>query len=75
MYVGFTPNLPTSTAIFKTLIALKTRNGILISPHPRAKRSTIEAARIVLAPVLAEFHARVAARPSVREAIALEQAK
>ncbi len=39
---------PTSTAIFKTLIALKTRNGILISPHPRAKRSTIEAARIVL---------------------------
>lgn len=39
---------PTSTAIFKTLIALKTRNGIIISPHPRAKRSTIEAARIVL---------------------------
>ncbi len=39
---------PTSTAIFKTLIALKTRNGILISPHPRARRSTIEAARIVL---------------------------
>ena len=39
---------PTSTAIFKTLIALKTRNGIIISPHPRAKNSTIEAARIVL---------------------------
>ena len=39
---------PTSTAIFKTLIALKTRNGILISPHPRAKRATIEAARVVL---------------------------
>jgi acetaldehyde dehydrogenase/alcohol dehydrogenase len=39
---------PTSTAIFKTLIALKTRNGILISPHPRAKRCTIEAARTVL---------------------------
>ena len=39
---------PTSTAIFKTLIALKTRNGIIISPHPRAKDSTIEAARIVL---------------------------
>ena len=39
---------PTSTAIFKTLIALKTRNGILISPHPRAKGSTIAAARIVL---------------------------
>lgn len=39
---------PTSTAIFKTLIAMKTRNGIIISPHPRAKKSTIEAARIVL---------------------------
>ena len=39
---------PTSTAIFKTLIALKTRNAIIISPHPRAKHSTIEAARIVL---------------------------
>ena len=39
---------PTSTAIFKTLIALKTRNGIIISPHPRAKNSTIEAAKIVL---------------------------
>ena len=39
---------PTSTAIFKTLIALKTRNAIIISPHPRAKKSTIEAAKIVL---------------------------
>ena len=39
---------PTSTAIFKTLLALKTRNGIIISPHPRAKGCTIEAARIVL---------------------------
>ncbi len=39
---------PTSTAIFKTLISLKTRNGIIISPHPRAKESTIAAARIVL---------------------------
>ena len=39
---------PTSTAIFKTLLALKTRNGIVISPHPRAKRSTIEAAKVVL---------------------------
>ncbi len=39
---------PTSTAIFKTLISLKTRNGIIISPHPRAKNSTIEAAKIVL---------------------------
>ena len=39
---------PTSTAIFKTLLALKTRNAIIISPHPRAKKSTIEAAKIVL---------------------------
>ncbi|MGN0172270.1 MAG: bifunctional acetaldehyde-CoA/alcohol dehydrogenase [Acutalibacteraceae bacterium] len=39
---------PTSTAIFKTLLALKTRNGIIISPHPRAKGSTIAAAKIVL---------------------------
>ena len=39
---------PTSTAIFKALICLKTRNGIIISPHPRAKKATIEAARIVL---------------------------
>ena len=39
---------PTSTAIFKTLLALKTRNGIIISPHPRAKKSTIEASKIVL---------------------------
>ena len=39
---------PTSTAIFKTLIALKTRTGIRISPHPRAKQSTIAAAKIVL---------------------------
>jgi acetaldehyde dehydrogenase/alcohol dehydrogenase len=39
---------PTSTAIFKTLLALKTRNAILISPHPRAKHCTTEAARIVL---------------------------
>ncbi len=38
---------PTSTAIFKTLLALKTRNGIIISPHPRAKNSTIAAAKIV----------------------------
>ena len=39
---------PTSTAIFKTLICLKTRNGIIISPHPRAKTSTIAAAKVVL---------------------------
>ena len=39
---------PTSTAIFKTLIALKTRNAIIISPHPRAKNSTAAAAKIVL---------------------------
>lgn len=43
---------PTSTAIFKTLLALKTRNGIIISPHPRAKNSTIEAAKIVLEAVI-----------------------
>ncbi|KPC55371.1 bifunctional acetaldehyde-CoA/alcohol dehydrogenase [Amantichitinum ursilacus] len=39
---------PTSTAIFKALISLKTRNGIIFSPHPRARKSTCEAARIVL---------------------------
>ncbi len=39
---------PTSTAIFKCLLALKTRNAILISPHPRAKKSTAAAAKIVL---------------------------
>ena len=39
---------PTSTAIFKCLLALKTRNAIIISPHPRAKESTIAAARVVL---------------------------
>ncbi len=39
---------PTSTAIFKSLIALKTRNAIIFSPHPRAKKCTIEAAKLVL---------------------------
>ncbi|ACL77488.1 bifunctional acetaldehyde-CoA/alcohol dehydrogenase [Ruminiclostridium cellulolyticum] len=39
---------PTSTAIFKALIALKTRNGIIFSPHPRAKKCTIEAANVIL---------------------------
>ncbi len=39
---------PTSTAIFKSLLCLKTRNAIIISPHPRAKRSTIQAAQVVL---------------------------
>ncbi len=39
---------PTSTAIFKILISLKTRNGIIISPHPRAKNSTIAAAKVIL---------------------------
>ena len=39
---------PTSTAIFKTLLALKTRNGIIVSPHPRAKKCTAEASKIVL---------------------------
>ncbi len=39
---------PTSTAIFKALLCLKTRNGCIFSPHPRAKKSTIEAAKVVL---------------------------
>ena len=39
---------PTSTAIFKALIALKTRNGIIFSPHPRAKKCTVETARLML---------------------------
>lgn len=39
---------PTSTTIFKALLALKTRNGIIFSPHPRAKKSTVAAARIIL---------------------------
>ena len=39
---------PTSTAVFKALLALKTRNGIIFSPHPRAKKCTIEAAKVVL---------------------------
>ena len=39
---------PTSTAIFKALIALKTRNGLIFSPHPRAKKCTIAAAKVVL---------------------------
>lgn len=39
---------PTSTAIFKALLALKTRNGLIFSPHPRAKKCTIEAGRIIL---------------------------
>lgn len=39
---------PTSTAIFKSLISLKTRNGIIFSPHPRAAKSTVEAAKIIL---------------------------
>lgn len=47
--VGIVPTTnPTSTAIFKALLALKTRNGIIFSPHPRAKNATIEAAKIVL---------------------------
>ncbi len=45
---------PTSTAIFKILLCLKTRNAIVLSPHPRAKKSTIEAARILLEAAVAE---------------------
>ena len=44
---------PTSTAIFKSLIALKTRNAIVFSPHPRATKSTIEAAKVVLEAAIA----------------------
>lgn len=44
---------PTSTTLFKALIALKTRNAIIFSPHPRAKRSTAEAAKIVLKAAIA----------------------
>lgn len=44
---------PTSTAIFKALIALKTRNGIVFSPHPRARKATCEAARLVLEAAIA----------------------
>ncbi len=49
LLAGIVPTTnPTSTAVFKALLALKTRNGIIFSPHPRAKGCTIEAARIVL---------------------------
>ena len=44
---------PTSTAVFKALIALKTRNAIIFSPHPRAKRCTIRAAQVVLEAAIA----------------------
>ena len=48
LIAGIVPTTnPTSTAIFKSLITLKTRNGIIFSPHPRAKKSTAEAARVV----------------------------
>jgi acetaldehyde dehydrogenase/alcohol dehydrogenase len=49
LIAGIVPTTnPTSTTIFKALLSLKTRNGIIFSPHPRAKKCTIEAARIVL---------------------------
>ncbi len=49
LLAGIVPTTnPTSTAIFKALITLKTRNGIIFSPHPRAKKCTCEAARVVL---------------------------
>jgi len=54
LIAGIVPTTnPTSTAIFKSLIALKTRNGIIFSPHPRAKKSTAEAARVVAAAAVA----------------------
>ncbi len=49
LIAGIVPTTnPTSTAIFKSLLALKTRNGIIFSPHPRAKRCTVAAAKVVL---------------------------
>ena len=49
LLAGIVPTTnPTSTAIFKALLALKTRNGIIFSPHPRAKGCTIAAAKVVL---------------------------
>lgn len=49
LLAGIVPTTnPTSTTIFKALLALKTRNGIIFSPHPRARKCTVEAARIVL---------------------------
>ncbi len=49
LIAGIVPTTnPTSTAIFKALLALKTRNGIIFSPHPRAKGCTVNAARLVL---------------------------
>ncbi|MDR0689476.1 MAG: bifunctional acetaldehyde-CoA/alcohol dehydrogenase [Spirochaetaceae bacterium] len=48
LIAGIVPTTnPTSTAIFKSLITLKTRNAIIFSPHPRAKKATVEAARVV----------------------------
>ncbi len=68
---------PTSTAIFKILLALKTRNGIIISPHPRAKECTIAAARVVLdAAVKAGAPAGIVgwiAKPSLEDTNALMQ--
>jgi len=59
---------PTSTAIFKTLICLKTRNAIIISPHPRAKGCTIEAARIVLEAAVRPAPPRASSAGSTRPA-------
>ena len=48
LLAGIVPTTnPTATAIFKALLALKTRNGIIFSPHPRASKSTAEAARVI----------------------------
>lgn len=59
---------PTSTAIFKALISLKTRNGIIFSPHPRAKNATNKAADIVLQaamPPARQRHHRLIDQPTV----------
>lgn len=50
---------PTSTAIFKALISLKTRNGIIFSPHPRAKLATNRAAEIVLNSAIMRVHQKI----------------
>lgn len=62
---------PTSTAIFKALISLKTRNGIIFSPHPRAKNATNKAADIVLQAAIAAGAPKTSSvdRPTDRRAV------
>lgn len=56
---------PTSTAIFKTLICLKTRNGIIISPHPRAKKSTMPPRRLCWKPLWLPARPKTSSRGSM----------